>query len=542
MRYDAVVIGGGHNGLVAAAYLARAGMRTLVCEARHIVGGAAVTEAPWPEAPDIRVTSLSYVVSLLPLSVIRDLGLRDHGYVVHPQGATYVPFPDGSSIALFSGDPGADREQVARFSRKDAETLDRWQAWLDGIAGVLGPLLTQIPPRIGSTKWSDLVDQLKLAWKLRGLGERSLADVVRLMSMSVGDLLDEWFESDAVKAALAVSGIIGTWAGPRAPGTAYVLLHHSIGDVGDGQLGKWGYPEGGMGGVTRAIAAAASGFGAEIRTSSPVARIRTRAARAVGVVLDDGTEIEADVVVATTHPKITFLEQLDRAELPPDFVNDIERWRTRSGTVKINLALAELPDFIADPGVHPRIHGGAMELAHSVSYLEEAFQDALAGRGARRPFSSGVIPTFFDRTLAPEGVHVMSLFTQWVPHTWSEAPRPTELEAYADRVIEGYTELAPNFEGSILHRQVIGPYEMEHEYRLIGGNIFHGELTPDQFFHLRPAPGHADYTTPIEGLYHCGSATHGGGGVTGIPALNCTRRILADKKRGGSRRRRTGAG
>ena len=530
-KHDAVVVGGGHNGLVAAAYLAKAGARPLVLEARSKTGGAAATDAPWPDAPEFKVTTLSYVMSLMPPTIIRDLELERHGYKIYPMDAYYLAFPDGSSLKMFGTDPEHDRAEIAKFSKKDADAQPQWEAWLAGIADVLGPLLMQVPPRVGSIRPRDLVQQLRVAWKLRGLGVRGVGDVTKLMTMSIADLLDEWFESPQIKAAHAINGIIGTWAGPAEPGTAYVMAHHSIGDVGDGRLGSWGFPAGGMGAVADSIRRSAESFGGVIRTDAPVARITTRSGRATGVVLANGEEILSDVVVAATHPKTTFLEMLDRAELPPDFVTDIERWRTRSGVVKINLALAELPDFLANPGVDPAIHGGAIELAHSVDYIERAFQDAREGRAAERPFSDGCIPSFFDRSLCPDGTHVMSLFTQWVPHEWSQEPMGDELEAYADRVIDGYTELAPNLKGAILNRQVIGPYQMEQEYGLVGGNIFHGELSAEQLFHMRPAPGYADYRTPIRGLYQASSATHGGGGVCGIPGYQAARAVARDRKR-----------
>jgi phytoene dehydrogenase-like protein len=349
------------------------------------------------------------------------------------------------------------------------------------------------------------------------------------MTMSAWDLLDDWFESPQIKGAMAVDGIIGTWAGPATPGTAYVLMHHEIGDAGLG-LSSWGYPRGGMGAVSDALKDSAEEFGAEVRTKAPVERILQKNGRVTGVVLVGGEELEADLVVAATHPRITFLEQLGREELPDEFVGSIERWNSRSGVVKINLALSELPDFSADPGQGDHL-GGAIELAHSIDYIEEAFQDARRGEPARRPFSDGVIPTVFDRTLCPEGYHIMSLFTQWVPHEWSQEPHREELEAYADRVIDGYGELAPNLEGAILHRQVLGPYDMEQDIGLIGGNIFHGELSAEQLFHMRPAPGYADYRTPIRGLYQASSATHAGGGVCAIPAYNCVREIRRDRRR-----------
>jgi phytoene dehydrogenase-like protein len=531
-EYDAIVIGGGHNGLIAGAYLARAGARAVVLEARDKTGGAADTSSPWPEYPDFKVTTYSYVMSLMPSTILNDLELERHGYKVYPMGPYYQAWPDGTSLKLYPDDAKANHENIAKFSKKDAETMPKWDAWLAGIADVLGPLLTSVPPKLGSKRPRDLMDQLKLAWRLRGLDVRKSGDVVRLFTMSVTDLLDDWFESMQVKACLTINGVIGTWAGPDEPGTAYVMLHHSIGDVGDGHLGSWGFPEGGMGAVSDACRRSAESFGCEVRTGARVGRVLIRHGRAVGVALASGEEIAAPTVVTSVHPKVTFLGQIDRHELPDDFVRDMENWKTRSGVVKINVAISELPDFIADPGTQQQDHHtGSVELCLSTQYAERAFQDAKEGRGAERPFVDGTIPTTFDKTLTPEGVHVFSMFTQWCPKEWAEEPHRDELEAYADRVIDGYNELAPNFKSSVIARQVIGPYDMEQDLGLIGGNIFHGELTPEQLFHLRPAAGYADYRSPIAGLYQASSATHGGGGVTGIPAYNCFKQIMADRKR-----------
>ena len=535
-RVDAVVVGGGHNGLVAAGFLAKAGLTTTVLEARDVVGGAAVTEQPW--GPDFRVTSLSYVMSLMPDAVVRGLDLARHGYTVYPMGPSYLALPDGRGLVM-SEEPADRYSSVAAFSKRDAEALERWDTWMEGLAEVLGPLLTRVPPRLGSKRPADLIDQARLAWELRRLDVRASSDVTRLFSMSVGDLLREWFETEAVQAMMAVNGVIGTWAGPEEPGTAYVMLHHSIGDVGDGSsLGAWGYPRGGMGAVSDAIRRAAESFGATVRTSAPIERVLTRNGRVRGVALLSGEEIETDLVVTAVHPQIGFLRHLDAGDLPDDFVTALRRWRSRSGTVKINLALSELPDFASHPGTNLQLHHtGAIELAHSLEYLETAFQQARAGAAAVRPFSDGCIPSVFDDSLAPAGTHVMSLFTQWVPHTWSDEPHRAELEAYADRVIAGYTELAPNLARSVIHRQVIGPYDMEHTYGLIGGNIFHGELSVDQLFHNRPAAGYADFRSPVEGLYQAHSATHGGGGVCGIPGWQAARAALHDRKPGAWRRR-----
>lgn len=528
--YDVVVVGGGHNGLVAAAYLARAGLHTVVCEARPVVGGAAVTEQPF--GPGYHVTSLSYVVSLLPPSLVRDLSLDRHGYHVYPQGPYFAPHTDGRYLAL-PDDRAARYEQVAKFSDKDADAIVRWDAWLGDLARLLAPLLDEIPPKIGSRRPADLAAQLGLLRRLKGIDTRRAVEVTRLFTMSIADLLDDYFTSDAVKALLSVSGVIGTWAGPRSAGTAYVMAHHHIGDLGDGvgPTGRWGFPRGGMGGVTQAMAAAARSFGVEIRTSAPVAEISTRSGATTGVVLESGEELTAPTVVTTAHPAISFLRLLDRSVLPADFVADIERFRSRSGVVKVNLAVDRLPDFTAKPGFDPEVHGGTIVLAESVGDIEGGFQDAVAGRASTRPFADICIPSVFDDSLAPEGHHVVSMFTQWVPHEWSAAPHRAEVEAHADAVVARMEEVAPGFTSSVLHRQVIGPHEMETEYGLVGGNIFHGELSASQLFHARPAAGYADLRTPVQGLYQAGSGTHGGGGVTGIPGRNAGRQVLRDLRR-----------
>jgi phytoene dehydrogenase-like protein len=529
--YDAIIIGGGHNGLTSGAYFARAGARTVVLEARGKTGGAADTSAPFPDHPEINVTTYSYVMSLMPPTIIRELNLKQHGYDVTPFGPYYQAFPDGRSITVYAADAKKSYDSIAQFSKKDADTLPKWEAWLKGVADVLGPLLLQTPPKVGSMAFGDLIASAQSAWKMRKLGVRGVADVTRLFTMSVTDLLDDWFESDEIKGMLAVNGVIGTWAGPDEPGTAYVMLHHSIGDVGDGHLGSWGFQQGGMGAVSDSIRRSAESFGAEIRTDARVKKILVRGGRAVGVALENGDELRAPVVVTCIHPQIAFLDLIDRHELPADFVWDIERWRTRSGVVKVNVALSELPDFIANPGKNQQDHHtGSVELCFSPQYAERAFQDAhIERKPAEAPFVDGTIPTTLDKKLAPEGVHVFSMFSQWVPDDWNTEPHRDELEQYADRIIDKYTELAPNFKSAVIDRQVIGPYDMEQDLGLLGGNIFHGELSVDQLFHMRPAPGYADYRTPIKGLYHGSCATHGGGGVNGIPGWQAFNMAKKDK-------------
>ena len=525
---DVVVVGGGHNGLVAAAYLARAGLSTVVCERRDVAGGAAVSEHPF--GPEYTVTSLSYVVSLLPPDLVRDLRLEQHGYHVYPQGPYFAPRRDGRCLRL-PDNPAQRRAEIAKFSARDAGAYVGYQEYLAGLGRVLGPLLHQIPPRLGSKRPPDLLRQARLLGQLRALDERGAVDVTRLLTDSIADLVEGYFGSDALRGLLSVSGVIGTWAGPRSAGTAYVMLHHHIGET------AWGFPRGGMGAVSVALARAARMFGAEVRTGAEVARIRTRDGRVTGVTLAGGESIDAPVVITTAHPQTSFLRLLDPAELPSEFVAEIRGWRSRSGTVKINLALDRLPVFSAHPDPDPAVYGGTIVLAESLDDIETAFQQAVSGRPAELPFADICIPSVLDDSLAPAGKHVMSLFTQWVPCGYAAAPFAAELEAYADRVLARVDAVAPGFAGSVLHRQVIGPHQMQEEYGLIGGNIFHGELSLGQMFHARPAAGYADLRTPVHGLYQAGSATHGGGGVTGIPGRNVVRQILADRRAERWRRR-----
>jgi len=521
-QYDAIVIGGGHNGMTSGAYFARAGAKTVVLEMQDHTGGAADTSNPFPEHPDVSVTTYSYVVSLVPPTIINDLGLKRFGYNIVPFGPYFQAYPDGRAVTVYAADAKKSHESISQFSKKDADTMEEWEAWLKGVADVLGPLLLQVPPKAGSMAIGDLLQSAQAAWKMRGLGVRGVGNVTKLFTMSVTDLLNEWFESDAVKGMLTVNGCIGTWAGPDEPGTAYVMLHHSIGDIGDGHLGSWGFQEGGMGGVSECFRKAAESFGCEIRTNAKVKKIKTSGGRVTGVVLDNGEELNAPTVVTSVHPKISFLDLLEKEELPGDFVRDIENWRTRSGVVKVNVAISELPKFTAakdfdDGGEHLT---GSVELCFSTEYAERAFQDAHMDRkAATAPFVDGVIPTTLVDGLGDKskGIHNFSMFTQWCPDDWNTEPHTDELDAYAKRIFNLYNDLAPNFNDSIVDYQVIGPYEMEQDVGLIGGNIFHGELAVDQLFHMRPAVGYADYRTPIKGLYHGSCATHGGGGINGIP-------------------------
>jgi phytoene dehydrogenase-like protein len=524
---DVAIVGGGHNGLVAAAYLARAGRRVVVLERRPVVGGAAVSERPF--GPNYLVSTLSYVVSLLPERMVRELRLREFGYHVYPQGPYFAPRRDGRYLSL-PADPAQRYTRIAAFAPADAEAYDQWEAWLAALGRLIGPLLHRIPPKLGSRRPRDLLDQAALLPMLGKIDVRAAFDLTRLFTSSIADLVEERFVSDAMRGLLSVSGVIGTWAGPRSAGTAFVMLHHHL-DQSGSQAAGWGFPRGGMGAVTQALAAAARSFGAEILTNAEVARIDVRNGQVTGVTLADGRQIAATTVITTAHPAISFLRLIDRSELPSDFVRDIESWKSRSGTVKVNFAVDRLPVFTAHPEPDPQIYGGTIVLAESLDEIETSFQEAVAGRAATHPFADICIPSVFDDTLAPPGHHVVSAFTQWVPHTWADVPDPAGLTAYADRLTARLEQLAPGFTDSIVDRQVIGPHEMQTEYGLVGGNIFHGELSPGQLFHCRPAAGYADLRTPIRGLYQAGSATHGGGGVTGIPGRNVVRQVLRDTRR-----------
>jgi phytoene dehydrogenase-like protein len=520
--YDAIVIGAGHNGLVHAAYLARAGKRVLVLEKRERVGGAAVTEEIFP---GFKFSVFSYVVSLLRPEIIRDLELPRHGLHILPLESTLTPLPNGDYLAGWS-DHDQNRRELYRHSPKDAEALDEFGRLLYHMAMAVKPILSLVPPDPTSLSPRDLLGLLKLGRHFRSLGAERFHALYKLMTMSSADFLDEWFETEALKGTKSASGIIGTFLGPRSPGTAYVLLHHYMGEI-DGAFRAWGFAKGGTGAVSEAIASAARAAGAEIRIAAPVARVTVRGGRATGVVLDNGDEIAARVVVSGLDPRRTFLDLVGERELPDDFVSDIRRYKFRGSSGKVNLALSEPPDFTCLPGNGPHLRG-AISISPSVDYIERAYDDAKYGAFSRRPYLDVVIPSMIDPGMAPPGKHVMSIFVQYAPYHltggWTDARR----DAFGDAVIATLAEYAPNLQRAILHRQVVTPADIERVTGLSEGNIFQGELALHQLFFLRPAAAWARYRTPVRRFYQCGSGTHPGGGIMGASGRLAALAVLAD--------------
>ncbi|HEX9704327.1 MAG TPA: NAD(P)/FAD-dependent oxidoreductase [Gemmatimonadales bacterium] len=521
-RYDAIVIGAGHNGLVHAAYLARAGKRVLVLEQRERVGGAAVTEEVFP---GFKFSVFSYVVSLLRPEIIRDLELPRHGLHILPLESTLTPLPGGDYLAAWS-DHDQTRRELARHSLKDAEAMDEFGRLLHHMAMAVKPILGLIPPDPTSLTPRDLLGLLKLGRHFRSLGAERFHALYKLMTMSAADFLDEWFETEGLKATKSASGIIGTFLGPRSPGTAYVLLHHYMGEI-DGAFRAWGFAKGGTGALSEAIAAAARAAGAEIRTTAPVARVTVKGGRATGVALANGDELAARVVVSSIDPRRTFLQLVGEDHIPQDFADAIKRYKFRGSSGKVNLALSELPSFTCMPGPGPHLRG-AVSISPSVAYLERAYDDAKYGEFSRRPYMDVVIPSMIDPGMAPPGRHVMSIFVQYAPYQlkggWTDARR----EEFGDAVIDTLAEHAPNLKQAILHRQVITPADIERVTGLSEGNIFQGELSLHQLFFLRPVPAWAKYRSPVRGLYLCGSATHPGGGIMGGPGRLAALAVLGD--------------
>jgi len=522
MKYDVIVIGGGHNGLVNAAYLARAGKRVLVLERRHVLGGAAVTEEVFP---GFKYSVCSYVVSLLRPEIIRELDLPRHGLEILPLDGTFTPMPNGDYLWRVN-DHAKTRREIARHSRIDAEAYDEYGKAMIEMAHFVKPIMNMTPPDPASLNPKGLFDLLTMGRRFQKLSAEDKYNQVQLMTMSAVDFLDQWFETDVLKATMSASGIIGTFLGVRSPGTAYVLLHHYMGEI-DGAFRSWGLSRGGTGAISNSIGEAARESGAEIRTKAPIAKIILKNGQARGVVLENGDEIHADIVSSSVDPRLTFMKMVGEEHLPEDFVDDLKRYKFRGSSGKVNLALDALPDFKALPGAGTHLRG-AVSISPSVEYMERAYDDAKYGRYSRRPYIDIVIPSLTDPSVAPPGKHVMSCFVQYAPYHLKEGSWDDKREEFGDTVIDTIAEHAPNIRDIILHRQVLTPLDLEREFGLSEGNIFQGELTLEQLFFLRPAPGWAQYRSPIKNLYMCGSATHPGGGIMGASGRNAAMAILKD--------------
>jgi phytoene dehydrogenase-like protein len=522
-QYDAIVIGGGHNGLTHAAYLARAGKKVLVLERRHIVGGAAVTEEVFP---GFKFSVCSYVVSLLRPEIIRDLDLPRHGLEILPLDGTFTPMLNGDYLWRVN-DHGKSRREIARHSKLDAEAYEEFGKAMQAMCRFVKPILAMVPPDPTSLNPRDLMKLLFLGKRFQALDGQAKYDQVQLMTMSAIDFLDQWFETDVLKATMSASGIIGTFLGVRSPGTAYVLLHHYMGEI-DGAFRAWGFARGGTGAISNAIADAARELGVEIRCKAGISKILVKNGKASGVVLENGDEIYANVVSSSVDPRLTFTKFLEASELPADFLEDVNRYKFRGSSGKVNLALDALPNFKALPGegLHLR---GAISISPSVEYMERAYDDAKYGNFSRRPYIDCVIPSLTDPSLAPPGKHVMSCFVQYAPYKLAPGLHwDTEKEKFGDTVINTLAEHAPNIKEIILHRQIVTPLDLEREWGLSEGNIFQGELSLEQLFFLRPVPGWAQFRTPIKNLYICGSAAHPGGGIMGAPGRLAAVEVLKD--------------
>ena len=521
-KYDAIIVGGGHNGLVTSAYLARAGRRVVVLEKRELVGGCCVTEEIWP---GFKVSTAAYLTSLLQERVIRDLELERYGYRVDAKDpAFFSPFPDGRHLYMWQ-DERKTLEEIAKFSKHDAEVFPAYEHHLERLSQVVESLLLTTPPEFPPDGLGALIDYLKLAGRLRKLSPEEMVGLVKIFTASASDFLDDWFESKEIKVTLATDGVIGANGGPRSPGTAYILLHHVMGSVG-GKRGLWGFVRGGMGAVSNAIADSARAKGVEIRTGVEVERIQIKDARVAGVVLKGGEEIGADVVASNLTPQLTFLQLLDARELPAEFVARMKRYRSEGTSCKINVALSGLPRFSALPEVPGPMHRATMHICPSIEYIERAWDDAKYGWPSQSPLLELTIPTMYDPSLAPPGKHIMGIFLQYAPYTLRRFTWDELRETFADRVFQVIEEYAPGFGELVIDRQVLTPLDLERRFGLTGGNIFHGEMSLDQMFMMRPVAGCARYKTPVKGLYLCGSGTHPGGGVMGAPGYNAAREIL----------------
>jgi phytoene dehydrogenase-like protein len=523
--YDLIVIGAGHNGLVTAAYAARAGLKVLVLERREVLGGACVTEEVWP---GYKVSTAAYVNSLLRPEIIRELELQRHGFEMLPRSpSSFTPFPDGRSLML-GPDKALTRREISKFSTRDVDALPRYEAMLERVADFLEPTLVMTPPNPWSLRPANLVQLAKLGLGFVRLGTDG-QKAVEILAGAATPILDRWFESEQLKVTLATDAIIGAMASPSMPGTAYVLFHHVMGEC-NGVRGVWGYVRGGMGGVSAAIAGAARERGAEIRTSAEVIRILVKQETVLGVALADGTEIRAPRVASGADANVTFLKLMEHGDLPAEFVEAVRNIDYASASCKINIALSELPDFTSVPGTAPGPqHRGTNHIAPTMEYIERAYDDAKYGRPSQQPIIEATIPSVLDDTLAPRGQYVMSMFTQYFPYRLAPGlSLADEREKYADRCFDIMNEFAPNFKRSVIARQVLTPVDLEQRFGLTGGNIMQGVMSLSSLSFMRPVPGYADYRTPVRGLYLCGAATHPGGGVMGACGYNAAREILRD--------------
>src|SRR5271163_4932840 len=524
-KYDVIVIGGGHNGLVNAAYLARAGRKVLVLERRHVLGGAAVTEEI---VPGFKFSVFSYVVSLLRPEIIRDLDLPRHGLEILPLDGTMTPMPNGDHLWRVN-DHAQTRRELERHSKLDAEAYDDFAQSMVAMCRFVKPILGMIPPDPTSLDPRDLKKLAFLGKRFQLLAAEEKYNLVQLMTMSAADFLDQWFETDVLKATMSASGIIGTFLGIRSPGTAYVLLHHYMGEI-DGAFRSWGFSRGGTGAISNAIADAAREAGVEIRTQAPVAKILVKNGRTCGVALQSGEEISANVVSSSVDPHLTFEKFLDPSELPPDFLEGVRRYKYRGSSGKVNLALDALPDFKCLPGAGAHLRG-AISISPSIDYMERAYDDAKYGNFSRRPYIDMVIPSLTDPSVAPPGKHILSCFVQYAPYKLASGTWDQQREAFGNTVIDTISQYAPNLKSLIIGKQFITPLDIERTTGLTEGNIFQGELSLEQLFFLRPAAGWARYRTPIKKLYMCGSATHPGGGIMGAPGRLAALEILKDTGR-----------
>jgi phytoene dehydrogenase-like protein len=522
-KFDAIIVGGGHNGLTCAAYLARAGRKVLVLERRHVLGGAAVSEEIHP---GFTYSVCSYVVSLLRPEVIRELELAKYGLKIHPIDSVFSPMENGDGLVSYADENKARRE-FSRFSPRDAEMLTRFHEVMYKMAFAVKPIIGYVPPNLTKPSLRDLGTLKEFGQHLQGLGKDTFHELSKIMVMSADDFLAEYFETDIIRAAHGLSGIIGTMLGVRSPGTAYVLLHHYMGEL-DGAFTAWGGQEGGTGGISNAIADSARSHGAEIRVSAPVAQVIVKNGRAVGVALENGDEFYADTIVSGCDPRVTFRKLVDEKDLPADLVHAIDKFKYRGSSGKVNLALDGLPQFTAMKD--PSLIKGLVDICASVRYIEKAYDDAKYGGFSKRPCMEVVIPSTSDPTMAPRGKHMMSIFVQYAAYDMSEyGNHDQQREAFGNAVIDTLSEFAPNLKDLILHKQVLTPWDLEQKIGLTQGNIFQGELTLDQLFFLRPAAGWADYRTPIHGYWQCGSGTHPGGGITAGPGRLAAREILGGK-------------